>query len=64
MEVKASAIYLLLDGELALLAILADRLVDSAICTAADETHNVVSISHSDFTGVTGPWRPSRICAF
>lgn len=45
-----------------LLAIFANRLIYSAIGTAADETYNMISVSDPDFTGISG--RPPRIDAF
>lgn len=54
----------LLDGELSLLAILADGFVDSAIGATADETHNLITFFYLDFAGVAtacGSFRLRRI---
>lgn len=44
---------LLLDCKLSFFAILADGLVHSAICTAADEAYYIIPISDPDFAGIT-----------
>jgi hypothetical protein len=43
---------LLFDGKLAFLAILSNCLVDTAICTTADEANNLISLSDVDFACV------------
>ncbi len=42
----------LFDGEFPRLTIVADSLVDSSICTTADETNNFVPIKDSHFAGI------------
>lgn len=49
---RETIMYSLLDGKLALLAIFPDRLVDTAICTTADEANNVIPLSDVDFACV------------
>jgi hypothetical protein len=43
---------LLFDRKFAFLAILAKSFVDTAVGSAANETHNMISVSHPDFAGV------------
>jgi hypothetical protein len=40
----------LFDGKLASLAMTANGFVNSAICTAADESNDLVAVDDSDFT--------------
>lgn len=49
----AERLHGLLDGKLALLAILPDRLVDASIGTTTDETNDMISLSDMDFTCVS-----------
>ena len=44
----------LFDGKLAILAILADSFVDSAVGTTADEAHDMVSVTDMDLAGIAG----------
>lgn len=52
---------ILFDGELPLLTILPDGLVNTAICATADEANDMVFIADSDLAGVSNPGRSSRI---